>query len=86
MGLVFSYTTSIITCDMSEKDCQTANNKTTTASMEFGPLLVHYVDVYDLCSGPCTQTCKYFFTSAHGQTRGKVKPSANNKDSKYPCM
>jgi len=86
MGLVFSHITSVINCDMSEQDCQTANTKTTTASMQFGPLMVHYVGVYDLWSGACTQTCRYFFTSAHGQTTGKLKPWVNNKDRKYPCL
>jgi hypothetical protein len=46
---------------MSEQDCQTTNSKTITAPMQFGPLVVHYVGVYDLWSGP--------FTSAHGKTR-----------------
>ena len=70
---------------MSEQDCQTANSKTTTVSMQFGPLVVHYVGVYDLQSGPCTQTCKYFFTSAHGQVSGKLKPWGNTKILNIPA-
>jgi hypothetical protein len=70
---------------MSEQDCQTANSKTTAATTQFGYLVVNCVSVYDLWSAPCTQTCKYFFTSAHGQTRGKLK-LWGNKDSKYTCL